>query len=39
MANPLLTDRLVPSSVRILHEPEVEAASDHYPLIATYLIN
>jgi endonuclease/exonuclease/phosphatase family metal-dependent hydrolase len=39
MGNPLLTERLVPTSVRILHEPEVDPASDHYPLIATYLIN
>ncbi len=34
--NPLLGDALDPSSVRILHAPEVDAASDHAPLVATY---
>ncbi|MBW2456247.1 MAG: endonuclease/exonuclease/phosphatase family protein [Deltaproteobacteria bacterium] len=39
MANGLLHDRLDGPSVRILHSPEAEAASDHAPLIATYLVN
>ena len=39
MANPLMAERLVPSSVRILHDPEVDPASDHDPVVATYLIN
>ncbi|RLB54360.1 MAG: hypothetical protein DRI90_20290, partial [Deltaproteobacteria bacterium] len=39
MLNGLLHDRLDPTSVRILHGPEAEAASDHAPLVATYLVN
>lgn len=39
MVNGLLHDRLDGPSVRILHSPEAEAASDHAPLIATYLVN
>ena len=39
IANPLLAGKLNTSSVEILHGPEVEAASDHAPLVATYDIN
>jgi endonuclease/exonuclease/phosphatase family metal-dependent hydrolase len=39
MANPLMADRLNPASVRILHGPEVESASDHSPIVATYDVN
>ncbi len=39
MVNGLLHQRLDEASVRILHSPEAEAASDHAPLIATYLVN
>lgn len=35
-SNPLLNGMLNASSVMILHGPEVEAASDHSPVIATY---
>lgn len=36
LASPLLADMVVPDSVRILHGPEVDAASDHAPIIATF---
>lgn len=37
--NPLMADKLNSASARILHAPEVDAASDHAPLIATYDVN
>ncbi len=36
IANPLLTGMLDTSSVTIIHGPEVDNASDHAPVIATY---
>ena len=39
MANPLMGSRLDAASVRIQHGPEVDAASDHSPVIATYDVN
>ncbi len=38
LVSPLVFDMLDTSSVRILHSPAVEAASDHAPVIATYNI-
>jgi endonuclease/exonuclease/phosphatase family metal-dependent hydrolase len=38
LASPLLAEMLDGDSVRILHGPEVEAASDHAPIIATYQV-
>jgi endonuclease/exonuclease/phosphatase family metal-dependent hydrolase len=37
MSNPLLSDML--QSAEILHGPEVNEASDHSPLIGSYLVN
>jgi endonuclease/exonuclease/phosphatase family metal-dependent hydrolase len=39
MVNPLMAERLEQSTVRIVHGPEVDAASDHAPVIATYQVN
>jgi endonuclease/exonuclease/phosphatase family metal-dependent hydrolase len=39
MASPLIGEMLDVGSVRILHSPEVDAASDHAPVIATYNVN
>lgn len=39
MANPVLRARLDPASVTILHGPMVEDASDHAPIMATYLLS
>ncbi len=36
MSNPVLTKLLDPASVIIRHDKDVEDASDHYPLMATY---
>jgi endonuclease/exonuclease/phosphatase family metal-dependent hydrolase len=36
--NPLMSDMLDPGSVRIRHGADVDAASDHAPVIATYSV-
>jgi predicted extracellular nuclease len=38
MVNPLLAEMLDPASVVIRHGNDVEAASDHSPMMATYLV-
>ncbi len=39
LTNDVMSSRLDAGSARILHGPEVDAASDHAPIIATYMVN
>jgi endonuclease/exonuclease/phosphatase family metal-dependent hydrolase len=39
MSNPLMFERLDPASVKIRHGADVDAASDHAPVMATYEVN
>ena len=38
MANPIMSAMLVPDSVRIIHSSDVDEASDHAPVLATYAV-